>query len=77
MLHHHELSDVLQIDAKRIVRGNSNDHGTPVPKVQYFAAIKTAVSVIPFASFAAVFPVQGAITRASNSFFFGPTGSAP
>jgi hypothetical protein len=34
MLHHHELSDVLQIDAKRIVRGNSNDHGTPVPKVR-------------------------------------------
>lgn len=35
----------------------------------------TGVSIIPYASFARVFPVQGAISIASN-IFLGPTGSA-
>ena len=41
-----------------------------------FAAIVTEVSVIPFASFPRVFPVQGSIKRTSKSAF-GPMGSAP
>ena len=40
-----------------------------------FAAIVTGLSAMEWASFARVFPVQGAITRISNSFF-GPMGSA-
>ncbi len=40
-----------------------------------FAAIVTDVSHIPQASFAAVFPVHGAIISASRSFL-GPMGSA-
>ena len=40
-----------------------------------FAAIVTEESHIPQASFAAVFPVQGAMISASRSFF-GPIGSA-
>lgn len=40
-----------------------------------FAAMQTGVSVIPFASFASVLPVQGAITSASSDTF-GPRGSA-
>ena len=40
-----------------------------------FAARVTVVSAIPFASFAIVLPVHGAITKAS-SIFFGPIGSA-
>ena len=39
------------------------------------AAIKTGVSLIPFASFDSVLPVQGAITSIS-SIDFGPIGSA-
>src|SRR5699024_572399 len=39
------------------------------------AAMVTAVSVMPQASFPMVFPVQGAITSTSSSFF-GPMGSA-
>jgi len=38
-------------------------------------AIVTEESVIPFASFARVFPVQGATARMSN-IDFGPIGSA-
>ena len=41
-----------------------------------FAAMVTGVSVIPFASFAIVFPVAGAIIIISV-IFFGPMGSAP
>ena len=40
-----------------------------------FAAIKTGVSVIPLASFAIVFPVQGNSTRMSSRLC-GPIGSA-
>ena len=40
-----------------------------------FAAISTGVSVMPFASFARVFPVQGAIRRISR-YPLGPMGSA-
>ena len=40
-----------------------------------FAAIVTAVSVMPFAILASVFPVHGLITRASSSIL-GPSGSA-
>ena len=40
-----------------------------------FAAINTGVSVIPAASLAIVFPVQGAITMTSK-YPFGPMGSA-
>lgn len=40
-----------------------------------FAAIRTGVSEIPFASFDKVFPVQGAMTRISISPL-GPMGSA-
>ena len=40
-----------------------------------FAARVTQESVTPHASFARVFPVQGAIIKASRSFF-GPMGSA-
>ena len=40
-----------------------------------FTAIVTEVSVMPRASFDMVFPVQGATTMASKSFF-GPMGSA-
>jgi len=40
-----------------------------------FAAIKTGVSDIPFASLDSVFPVQGAMTRMSNNAP-GPIGSA-
>ena len=39
-----------------------------------FTAMVTAVSVIPAASFARVFPVAGATTRTSSSPF-GPMGS--
>ena len=41
-----------------------------------FAAIVTAVSVIPFEILAKVFPVQGAKIKASSGIF-GPKGSAP
>ena len=37
--------------------------------------MSTGVSVIPSDSFASVFPVQGTMTKTSNSFF-GPAGSA-
>ena len=40
-----------------------------------FAAINTGVSVIPFASLAAVFPVHGMIASTSRNPF-GPIGSA-
>ena len=40
-----------------------------------FAAIKTGVSVIPFASFASVFPVHGKMTSRSSRLL-GPIGSA-
>ena len=40
-----------------------------------FAAMHTTVSVIPFAIFASVFPVQGAIISASSGRL-GPSGSA-
>ena len=40
-----------------------------------FAAIRTGVSVMPFASFARVFPVHGAIKSAKKGAF-GPIGSA-
>ncbi len=40
-----------------------------------FAAINTGESVIPFANFAAVFPVQGAIIIIS-AIPLGPNGSA-
>ena len=39
-----------------------------------FAAIVTGPSAMEFASFAYVFPVQGAMTSTSSSFF-GPMGS--
>ena len=39
------------------------------------AAIRTGVSVIPFASLAAVLPVQGRMTRRSK-YPVGPMGSA-
>ena len=48
--------------------------GLPL-RICAFAAISTGVSTIPPVSFAAVFPVHGAITIISRKLF-GPIGSA-
>ena len=62
------LADSESLDAKAIRRGLSQ-------RKCAFAAIVTGVSVIPLAILANVFPVQGAITKASNGCA-GPNGSA-
>ena len=61
--------DIASFEARAMSRGLSERRCA-------FAAMVTAVSVIPFASFARVLPVQGAIISASSGFF-GPRGSAP
>ena len=48
--------------------------GLPL-RICALVAISTGVSVIPLQSFAAVFPVQGAMTMMSRKLF-GPIGSA-
>ena len=60
--------DIASFDARAISIGRSHRRCA-------FAAMVTAVSVIPFAIFARVLPVQGAIIRYSRGFF-GPSGSA-
>ena len=54
---------------------SANSTGRPMRKFD-LTAIVTGVSVMPFASFASVFPVHGA-TIIRSTIFLGPIGSAP
>ena len=60
---------------KFVNRGNVVDMAVGVIIGGAFTAIVTAVSVIPFAIFARVFPVHGATIKALSGIF-GPSGSA-
>ena len=62
------LADIASFEARAMRRGRDC-------RICAFAAIVTGVSVIPDASFASVFPVQGQIISASSGVF-GPSGSA-
>ena len=62
------FADIASFDASAIRSGLSLRRCA-------FAAIHTGVSVIPFASFESVFPVQGQIIRHSSGVL-GPSGSA-
>ena len=62
------FADIASFDASAMISGLS------LLKCA-FAAIVTAVSVIPFAILARVFPVQGQIISASSGIL-GPKGSA-
>ena len=64
-----KFADNASLDASAITNGR-------LLRRCALAAIVTAVSVMPFAIFAKVLPVQGAITIRSGCNF-GPMGSAP
>ena len=66
-----EQADVCGISGKRVVGGDGEDDGRFISKMGFGGKGNGRV---PFASFAIVFPVQGAMTSASSSAF-GPIGS--
>lgn len=70
----HQHPDIFKTGSQCIVGGYGNYQWFPL-RICALAAIRTGVSVIAFASFAAEFPVHGAITITSR-YPFGPIGSA-
>ena len=63
-------ADVRSVSGERVVGGDGENDGRFVAEVGFGGE----VSATPFASFAIVFPVQGAMTSASKRAF-GPMGS--
>lgn len=62
------LAESASLDAREIIKGRSLRRCA-------LAAMQTAVSVIPLAILASVFPVQGLMIKASRQIR-GPSGSA-
>ena len=72
MLSCQQSADILCRASQRVIGGYGDKH-RPLRR-WLFAAMVTGVSAMEWASFARVFPVQGAIIKMS-SHFFGPIGS--
>ena len=60
-----EKSDIFKIHSHGII-GGKEDHQRLFITQMGFGSMSTGVSVMPFASLARVFPVQGAMSRRSR-----------